>query len=151
MNKLVITALIFGGFTVAHAQAPAAKATPAPAAAPGKAASAKATEPPPGVPPAMTPPKPGGETDALKPFAHSSTMTGTVPANAMGNPAELPTKAKTTCKWAAGSFWVACDIDETVGTGKTATRWQGHWTSATTSPPKPTAASCSRRRVSTWR
>jgi hypothetical protein len=55
-------------------------------------------------------------------------MAGTVPANAMGNPAELPTKAKTTCKWVAGGFWVSCDIDETVGTGKTAMRWQGHWT-----------------------
>jgi hypothetical protein len=132
MNKLVITALILGGFSVAHAQkpaaAPASGVAQKPAAAPATATATKPAEPPAGVPHDMTPPKPGAETDALKPFAHSSTSTGTVPAMAMGNPAEMPTKAKETCKWSAGGFWISCDIDETVGTGKTAMKWQGHWT-----------------------
>lgn len=133
MNKLAITALILGGFSVAHAQkpavAPASGAASKPAAtAPATGAPAKTTEPPAGVPHDMTPPKPGPETDALKPFSHSTTSTGTVPAMAMGNAAELPTKAKESCKWTAGGFWVTCEIDETVGTGKTAMKWSGHWT-----------------------
>lgn len=119
----VLTAAIVLSFGVAYAQAPSGKSAkptaekPA-AAAPASGAAAK---------PEMTPPKPGPETEALKPFAKSFSMTGTVPANAMGNEKELSTKARGTCKWVAGNMWVACDIDETVGTGKTAQKWAGHW------------------------
>lgn len=128
MQKLAI-AVVALSFSTAYAQAPAAHPAASghaakPAAAPSGAAAAPSGA---AAKPEMAPPKPGPETEALKPFAKSSTMTGTVPANAMGNPAELPTKARSTCKWVAGNLWVACDIEETVGTGKQAMKWSGHW------------------------
>jgi len=39
---------------------------------------------------------------------------------------EAPTKGKQTCKWLPGNMWAACDIEMSMGTGKTAMKWMGH-------------------------
>lgn len=135
MNKLLI-AVSLCTFGLAHAQSgttakPAAPAASGAAAKPAASgAAAKPATPPSGAtaaPAEMAPPKPGPETEALKPFAHSVTTAGTIHAGAMGpNSPEMPTKGKATCKWVLGNLWVACDIEDTAGTGKTAMKWAGH-------------------------
>jgi hypothetical protein len=123
MNKLLI-AVSLCTFGIAYAQAPSGKtAAPAPAPSGTGAAPAHATGAAAGGA-EMTPPKPGAEQDALKPFVKSATFTGTRigPDNK-----EMPSKGKSTCKWLPGNMWAMCDIDETVGAGKTAMHWQGHW------------------------
>ncbi|MDB4965090.1 MAG: hypothetical protein JWN44_779 [Myxococcales bacterium] len=121
MTKL-LTAVALLSFGTAYAQS---GKTDKPAAAPSGAAAtpsgaSAAAEP-------MMPPKPGPETEALKPFAHNIVSTGTVMAGAMGNNPEMATKGKATCHWAVGNLWVMCDIEEVTGTGKTAFKWMGHW------------------------
>lgn len=124
MNKLAL-ALTIGTFSAAYAQS---GATAKPAAS-GTAAKPAAGTPSGGTaaPAAgemMAPPKPGPEQDALKPFAKGGAMTGT---HMMPDGKEMPTKGKATCKWIDGNMWVACDLEETTGTGKTAMKWNGHW------------------------
>jgi hypothetical protein len=97
---------------------PSASAPAAGAAAP-TAGAAPAGEMPP-------PPKPGPETEALKPFARNMTWTGKVPANAYGNNPEMPSKGKITCKWEVNNLVAACDIESTAGTGKQAMTWKAH-------------------------
>lgn len=147
MQKLLTAALALS-FGVAYAQTPAPrtakpagektmpaggqKAAPAgeqkaaPAgekAAPGAPAAEKPAEMP-----AMTPPKPGPETTALKPFAKSATITGSVPAGAWApNSAEVPTHGRATCKWVLNKLWASCEIQETWGKGKQATKWEGNF------------------------
>jgi hypothetical protein len=118
MKKLAAAALALSFAVAAQAQKP--ETAP-------KADKSKTEAAPPASGEAMTPPKPGPETLALKPFAQSSTMTGTLAAGAWGKNPELPAKATSKCKWTAGNMWVACDIDETIGAGKTAMKWSGHW------------------------
>ena len=85
-----------------------------PAAAPAKAAEAK---PPEG------PPKPGDESKKLSFFIGTWSGTGKLEAGAMGpGSKELPSKAKQSCKWSLGNFWVACDISDTAGS----MTWMGH-------------------------
>lgn len=143
MQKLLTAALALS-FGVAYAQAPAektakpagekpaAKSAGAKPAAKAPAAGEKAAAP--GAPaaataqaPAMTPPKPGPETEALKPFAKSATSTGTVPAGAYGTNPEMPTRGRANCKWVLGKLWVSCDVQDTMGKGKQAMKWQGNW------------------------
>jgi hypothetical protein len=127
MNKILF-AFALCSFSVAHAQAPAAEKKPA---ATTKAPAADAKAPPPGGDPmaammAMT--KPGPEQEALKPFSHSVTSTGSVVAGGMGpGSPEMPTKGKATCKWINGNMWVSCDIEESMGAGPKAMKWVGHW------------------------
>ncbi len=128
MSRIVLAvALCSAGVVFAQTPAPAQKKAPASIpdrANPGAPAAAPSA---PGEAPMMEP-KPGPETVALKPFAQSSTMTGTVPAGAFGpNSPEMPTRAKSTCKWILDGLWVACDITETTGSGKQAMKWTGHW------------------------
>jgi hypothetical protein len=136
MRNVLVVGLLFA-FGNAFAQptggdkkpapAPAAKPAekPAPAAKPAEkpaaGAPAAAMEPPP-------PPKAGPETDALKPFApKSATMTGKSPAGAYGpNSPEMATKGKVSCKWIMNNLFAMCDIEDTMGTGKTAMKWMGH-------------------------
>ena len=118
MNKLFV-AVTLCTFGVAYAQAPSGK-TAAPAS--GKtAAPSGATAAPGGM--EMTPPKPGPEQDAIKPLVKGGTGTGT---HVGPDGKEMTSKSKATCKWLPGNMWAACDIDETVGTGKTAMKWMGH-------------------------
>jgi hypothetical protein len=126
MNRL-LAAVVTLSFSTAYAQKPAE--TPKTGGAPPAAAPPPAGAPPAGAPPGeMGPPKPGPETEALKPFAKSITSTGTMNAGAMGpGSPEMPTKGKATCKWVLNNLWIACDIEETSGAGKTAMKWQGHW------------------------
>lgn len=147
MHKLLTAALALS-FGVAYAQAPAEKtakpagekpaaktagtkpaatkpATKAPAAEKGAATTAGKT--PAGEAPAMTPPKPGPETEALMPFSKSITSTGTVPAGAYGANPEMPTRGRATCKWTLDKLWISCDIQDTMGKGKQAMKWAGHW------------------------
>jgi hypothetical protein len=152
MQKL-LTAVLALSFGVAYAQTPAEKtAKPAgekpAAAAPGaKATKTKTTttktttkapaaekgttageKPAAAEMPEMTPPKPGPETEALKPFSKSLSSTGTVPAGAWApNSPEMPTKGRATCKWVLNKLWVSCDIKETTGKGKQAMKWEGNW------------------------
>ncbi len=117
MNKLII-AVAIGTFGLAYAQTKTDKAEkPATPPSGGTAAA------PAGGAPEMAPPKPGAEQEALKPFAKNMTSTGT---RATPDGKEMPTKGKQTCKWIDGNMWVACDIEETAGTGKTAMKWMGH-------------------------
>jgi hypothetical protein len=120
MTKL-LTAVALLSFGTAYAQSGKADK---PAAAPSGAAAAPSGGT---AAPDMTPPKPGPETEALKPFVHNITSTGTVAAGSMGSNPELPTKGKATCHWTVANFWAMCDIEETTGTGKTAMKWIGHW------------------------
>ena len=116
MNKLVV-ALTLCSFGVAYAQS-GATTKPAPAgktAAPASGGTAA---------PAMEMPKPGPDQDALKPFAKSGTGSGT---HVGQDGKEAATKGKQTCKWLPGNMWAACDIDETMGAGKSAMHWMGHW------------------------
>lgn len=143
MQKL-LTAVLALSFGVAYAQAPAEKTAkpagekPAAKTAGTKPATKAATKAPAGEKaaagtpaageaPAMTPPKPGPETEALKPFSKSLSSTGTVPAGAWGANPEMPTKGRATCRWVLGNLWIQCDIQETTGKGKQAMKWQGHW------------------------
>src|SRR5262245_47697531 len=100
MNKLLSAAVVLS-FGIAHAQTKTEKpATPPPTktekpATPpsGAAALPAAAAPAGGAPAEMTPPKPGPESEALKPFAHNVQATGTIPAGAMGpNAPETSTK-----------------------------------------------------------
>ncbi|MCA1665410.1 MAG: DUF1579 domain-containing protein [Myxococcales bacterium] len=68
-------------------------------------------------------PKPGPEQEALKPIVKNGSGTGT---RMMPDGKEMPTKSKAMCKWLPGNMWAACDIDETMGTGKSAMHWMGH-------------------------
>jgi hypothetical protein len=134
MNKLLAavallsfgTAYAQGSGTAAKPAAPAKTATPAkPATAPSGAAAGTT---PPASGEMMMPQKPGPETEALKPFVHNVSSTGTIVAGAMGpNSPETPTKGKATCKWIDANWWAACDIEDTAGTGKSAMKWIGHW------------------------
>jgi len=138
MNKLLI-AVVALSFGTAYAQTtktekPAGAPPPAAGTAPTKAEKPAAGAPPAGTAPAgasraeMTPPKPGPETEALKPFVHNITSTGTQPAGSMGpDSPEMTTKGKSTCKWVLNNLWATCDIEDTAGTGKTAMKWMGHW------------------------
>jgi uncharacterized protein DUF1579 len=125
MNKLVL-AITICGFGTAYAQAPtgaAAKPAPSGTAAKPAAAPSGAAATPPAAGAEMTPPKPGPEQDALKPLVRNATGTGT---RIGPDGKEMPSKGKVACKWLPGNMWAACDIDETVGTGKTAMKWMGH-------------------------
>jgi hypothetical protein len=120
--KKLLTAVALLSFGTAYAQSGKSEKPAAPsgaAATPSGGAAAAGGE--------MTPPKPGPETEALKPFVHNIASTGTIAANSMGNNPEMPTKGKATCHWAVNNFWAMCDIDETTGTGKTAMKWVAHW------------------------
>jgi len=119
MNKLLI-AVTLCSFGVAYAQAPSGK-TAAPASGKTAAPSGGTAAPAAGM--EMTPPKPGPEQDAIKPLVKGGTGTG---EHMMPDGKAMPSKAKSTCKWLPGNMWAACDIEETVGTGKTAMKWQGH-------------------------
>jgi hypothetical protein len=128
MNKIIF-ALTLCSFSLAHAQAPApAEKKPAAADAKAPAADAKAPAGGDAMAAMMAMTKPGPEQDALKPFAHNVTSTGSVVAGGMapGSP-EMPTKGKATCKWITGNMWVSCDIEEGMGTGPKAMKWLGHW------------------------
>ena len=117
MKKLLI-AISLCSFGVAYAQS-------------GK--TDKPTTPPPGKPsggsaaPAggmeMTPPKPGPEQEALKPFVRNGSYTGT---RMSPDGKEMPEKGRQSCKWLPGGMWASCDIEMTTGTGKTAMKWMGH-------------------------
>ena len=118
MNKLVLVVSLCT-FGLAHAQSGKSD-KPATPPSGGTAAA--------GAPPAMEMPKPGPEQDALKPYAKNMTSVGTMAAGSMGpGSPEMATKGKATCKWIAGNMWVACDIEDSSGTGKTAMKWIGHW------------------------
>lgn len=144
-KMLVVTGLVFGLVNAAQAQEktkPAAGGTTAkpaagaPAAQPmdkkAPAAGAAATGAAAGAPPSaadMAPPKAGTETEALKPFAKSATWTGKVPAGAWGpSSPEMTSKGKATCKWTLNNLWATCELEDTMGTGKQAMKWQAHWT-----------------------
>jgi len=117
MNKLLV-AVSLCTFGIAYAQAPSGK-TAAPS---GKAATPSGgSAAPAGM--EMMPPKPGPDQDALKPFVHSAGYTGT---HVGPDGKEAPTKGKQTCKWLPGNMWAACDIEMSMGTGKTAMKWMGH-------------------------
>jgi hypothetical protein len=100
---------------IAFAQAPSGKsATPPPG---------KPTAPPSGAAAApMEMPKPGPDQEALKPFIHNGSYTGTH----MMEGKEMPEKGRQTCKWLPGGMWASCDIEMTSGSGKTAMKWNGH-------------------------
>jgi hypothetical protein len=122
MNKLVIALSICTFGVTAYAQS-GKSAKPATATPPSGATAAAGA-----APEKMEMPKPGPEQDALKPFVHNMTSTGTTVAGAMGpNSPEMKTKGKAMCKWIDGNLWAACDIEESAGTGKTAMKWMGHW------------------------
>jgi hypothetical protein len=139
MKRLLMVSALVPALAYAQtkpAPAPAGKPAPttgttapagaAPAAKPGAAPAAPAGAPA-GAPEKMEPPKPGPETDALKPFVKNFTWTGKQLAGAMGpGSPEMPTKGKVTCKWIVNNLWAACDIEETIGTGKDAHSWKGH-------------------------
>jgi hypothetical protein len=129
MHKQLLAAVLTLSFgAIVHAQAPAKAGDTAKPAAPP--AGTKPTTPAKDAPPAgaeMAPPKPGPETEALKPFAKSVTSSGTIPAGVMGGNPELTTKGKSTCKWVLNNLWVSCEIEENVGSGKQAMKWAGHW------------------------
>lgn len=113
MNKLLVAVSIFA-FGTAYAQAPSGKAATPPSG--GTAAA--------GAPPSMEMPKPGPDQDALKPFVHSAPYTGKhMSPDGKG---ETPTKGKQTCKWLPGNMWASCDIEMSMGSGKTAMKWMGH-------------------------
>ncbi|HEY1584385.1 MAG TPA: hypothetical protein VGH63_01785 [Polyangia bacterium] len=114
MKKLLL-AVTLCTFGTAYAQT---TAKPAPSGA--KTAPSGGTAA--GAPPMMEMPKPGPDQDALKPFVHNGSYTGTH----MMDGKEMPEKGKQTCKWLPGNMWAACDIDMTTGTGKTAMKWMGH-------------------------
>src|SRR5690242_13086386 len=131
-KALLATGLALGLIGVAHAQDKAkAPAAPAPAAdktkapAPGapapaadkdkKAGAAMGAAGQPAAEAAPAPPKPGPETEALKPFSHNATWTGKSPAGAWGpGSPELPTKGSAKCKWIINNLWVACDLEDTM-------------------------------------
>ncbi|HEY2743525.1 MAG TPA: hypothetical protein VGL86_02840 [Polyangia bacterium] len=110
MNKLVV-ALTLCTFGVAYAQS----GTAAKPATPPSGAAA--------TPPMMEMPKPGPEQDALKPFIHNGSYTGTRVGQ---DGKEMAEKGKQTCKWIAGNMWASCDIEMTAGSGKAAQKWMGH-------------------------
>jgi len=112
MNKLLLAVSLLS-FGTAYAQSGTA-AKPATPPSGGTAAA--------GAPPAMEMPKPGPDQDALKPFVHNGSYTGTH----MMEGKEMPEKGKQTCKWLPGNMWASCDIEMTSGTGKTAMKWNGH-------------------------
>jgi hypothetical protein len=111
MNKLLLAVSLLS-FGTAYAQS---GTTAKPATPPSGGTAA-------GAPPMMEMPKPGPDQDALKPFVHNGSYTGTH----MMDGKEMPEKGKQTCKWLPGNMWAACDIDMTTGTGKTAMKWMGH-------------------------
>ena len=117
MNKIIVAVTLCTA-GLAFAQAPSGKtAAPAPSgktAAPPSGASAA---------PEMTPPKPGPDQDALKPFVRNGSYTGT---RVGMDGKDMPTKGKQTCKWLPGNMWASCDIEMTEGSGKTAMKWMGH-------------------------
>jgi Protein of unknown function (DUF1579) len=101
--------------------APAAKPEAAKPAAKPEAAKPEAAKPP------EMPPKPGEETKKLQFLAGTMNGTGKVEKGAMGpDSPEMTSKAKHSCKWMLGNLWLACDISDTAGTGKTAMTWMGH-------------------------
>jgi hypothetical protein len=125
MNKLTIALLVCCTTVAARAQAPAAKPAAAPAAGDKTAAAPAGAD---AMAAAMAMTKPGPNQDALKPYVHNVTSTGTMVAGAMGpGSPETPTKGKATCKWTTGNMWAVCDIEDTTGTGKQAMKWMGHW------------------------
>jgi len=117
MKKLLL-AVTLCTFGTAYAQSGTSKA-PAPS---GKtAAPSGGSAAPAGM--EMMPPKPGPDQDALKPFVHNGSYTGT---HVGPDGKEAPTKGKQTCKWLPGNMWASCDIEMSMGTGKTAMKWMGH-------------------------
>lgn len=74
------------------------------------------------------PQKPGAETRALLPIAVDGKIKGKMPANAMaeGTP-EMETSGKIDCEWTVDNLWLACEIKETMGTGKDAMKWSGQF------------------------
>src|SRR5215813_2561463 len=92
MNKL-LAAVALLSFGTAYAQGSGTAAKPAPSGTAAKPAASGAAAKP-GTAPSgaagapsgemMMPQKPGPETEALKPFAHNVTSTGTIVAGAMG-------------------------------------------------------------------
>lgn len=74
-------------------------------------------------PPAM--PKPGPETQALRPFIGSFTWTGTAKAGAFGpGSPEMPTRGRERCRWILGNLWAECELQDTAGKGKQAITWK---------------------------
>ena len=110
MNKLLV-ALTLCTFGVAYAQS---GTSAKPGTAPSGAGAA---------PHAMEMPKPGPDQEALKPFVHNGSYTGT---RVGPDGKEMPTKGRQTCKWLPGNMWASCDIEMTTGSGKTAVKWMGH-------------------------
>jgi hypothetical protein len=108
--KTLLVAVAMLGFGVAQAQT-----KPAPPPSGGTAAPPAGEMPP--------PPKPGPDQDALKPFVRNGSYTGT---HVMPDGKEAPTKGKQTCKWLPGNMWASCDIEMSMGAGKTAMKWMGH-------------------------
>ncbi len=71
------------------------------------------------------PPKPGPEVKALAPLVGSFAMKGHAPAGALGpGTPEMPSTGKVVCGWTLDNFWLSCEVDETIGTGKDA--WKMH-------------------------
>jgi uncharacterized protein DUF1579 len=112
MKKLLVAVAMLG-FGVAQAQTKTDKPATPPSG--GTAAPAGGME--------MTPPKPGPDQDALKAFVRNGTYAGT---RVMPDGKEAPTKGKQTCKWLPGNMWATCDIEMSMGSGKTAMKWMGH-------------------------
>jgi len=77
----------------------------------------------------MTPPKPSAETMKLgKLFGSKKSMSGKTAAGAMGpGSPEMAVKSTADCRAIAEKFFYACDIDETMGTGKQANTWKSHF------------------------
>ena len=126
-KTLLVSGLAFGLVGVVHAQG--TDKAKAPAADKAKAGSAMgaAGQPAAAAEAMPAPPKPGPETEALKPFAKNMTWTGKAPAGSMGpGSPEMPTKGSARCKWTINNLWAMCDIESTMGTGKEAMKWSAH-------------------------
>jgi uncharacterized protein DUF1579 len=134
MKKLLQCGAVLGAFVVAGAGAQEKKTMTPPSGAGASGSAAKTADAgkpmgaPAGAEEAM-PPKPGAETMALKPLATTLSLSGNVPAGAMGpNSPAMTTKGTHTCKWSADKLWLNCEIKDTMGTGKQAMTWVGHMT-----------------------
>jgi hypothetical protein len=78
---------------------------------------------------AMTPPRAGVESEALKPFARSMVWSGKVPAGAWGPASpEMSTRGRSTCKWIIDGLWASCDLEDSASGGDQSMSWRAHWT-----------------------
>jgi hypothetical protein len=77
---------------------------------------------------AMTMPEPAPQMAPIfKMFGHGATWTGEVPAGALGPHSPATTShGMAGCRTTAGGFWVTCELEDTMGSGKAAKTWRGH-------------------------